>query len=555
MRLFLTNSGGNTYYRSSLTNSTEDGTWTLAIDIEGEEDAYERTGDPQQRKLVNDLCTSFIVINPGNWSWDGWNDDIGWNSLVLIRGYQMTGTASLLTAAANGYNFAFGRGWDTNFNGGGIWEQQPANMPTNQPPSKNPLACDSLGQVACMLYQSASNATYLAQAQMIYAWVRTNIYNPNTGQVYGQIATNGVVDTSANVYNQGTFADYANLLHDITGNPMYYNDAVMAVEYTKNNLTSNNNGNGILNNSAAYLNTWAAEFARGMGHLIKDNPQLWGSYYPWMVANCNSAWTNRRTDLNLTWNGWAQQTPSDPGMIPTKAVSAVAMYQFTPVTQPGLVTNNNVLTGNVIGTPGSWNNGGNTIAKVFDNDTTTYFDAPTGATNTWVGLDFGAGVSNVIARINFWPRSGYESRMVGGVFQADNNPIFPNPVTLFTVITVPPTGSVVSSQTITNRSAFRCVRFLAPTNNPSCNVAEIKFYTPDPPPTPIGLTTKPLSGSQIYLSWATSAGATSYKLKRSTLIGGTYATIATGLTNAIFYDTGLNAGTTYYYVVSATALG
>jgi hypothetical protein len=128
-------------------------------------------------------------------------------------------------------------------------------------------------------------------------------------------------------------------------------------------------------------------------------------------------------------------------------------------------------------------------------------------------------------------------------------------VTLFTVITVPPTGSVVSSQTITNRSAFRCVRFLAPTNNPSCNVAEINFYTPDPPPTPMGLTTKPLSGSQIYLSWATSAGATSYKLKRSTLIGGTYATIATGLTNAIFYDTGLNAGTTYYYVVSATAFG
>lgn len=173
---FLANSGGKTYYRSSLTNSSDDGTWTLAIDIEGEEDAYERTGDPQPKKLVNDLCTSFIVINPGNWSWDGWNDDIGWNSLVLIRGYQMTGTASLLTAAANGYNFAFGRGWDTNFNGGGIWEQQPENMPTNQPPGKNPLACDSLGQVACMLYQSTSNATYLMQAQLIYGWVRNTIY-------------------------------------------------------------------------------------------------------------------------------------------------------------------------------------------------------------------------------------------------------------------------------------------------------------------------------------------------------------------------------------------
>ena len=497
---FLTNSGALTFYRRSLTNSTDDGTWTLALDILGMEDAYERTGSPQHKKLVNDLCASFLVINPPVWAWDGWNDDIGWMTMALIRGYQMTGTPSFLTGAENGYNFAFGRGWDTNYNGGGIWEQQPANETSTNGPGKNPLACNSLGKVACMLYQSTGKPAYLAQAKQIYAWGRTNIFNPNTGQVYGSISTNGVVDTSSNVYNQGTFTDYANLLYKITGDSIYYNDAVMAVEYTKNHWSPNSNGNGILDNTAGYLNTWADEFARGLGHLLKDNPQLWGSYYPWMLANANSAWANRRTDLNLTWNGWASPTPLDPGMIPTKAVSAVAMYQFTPDNQPGLVTNTSPVIGNIIGTPGSWNNGGNTIAKVFDNNLSTYFDAPTGATGTWVGLDFGAGVSNVIAQINFWPRAGYENRMVGGVFQGDNSPLFPNPVTLCTVITVPPTGGMVTAQSITNQRAFRCVRFLAPANNPSCNVAELKFFAPDPPPAPIAITNA-WDGTHLTLSW------------------------------------------------------
>ena len=90
--------------------------------------------------------------------------------------------------------------------------------------------------------------------------------------------------------------------------------------------------------------------------------------------------------------------------------------------------------------------------------------------------------------------------MVGGVFQGDNNPLFPNPVTLCNVITVPPTGGVVTAQFITNRSAFRCVRFLAPASNPSCNVAELKFFAPDPPPAPVTIIPA-WDGTHFTLSW------------------------------------------------------
>jgi hypothetical protein len=71
------------------------------------------------------------------------------------------------------------------------------------------------------------------------------------------------------------------------------------------------------------------------------------------------------------------------------------------------------------------------------------------------------------------------------------------------------------------------------------------------PPAPTNLTASAVSSSQINLSWSASSGATSYNVKRATVSGGPYATIATGVTATSYSDTGLSASTTYYYVVSA----
>jgi alpha-N-arabinofuranosidase len=72
-----------------------------------------------------------------------------------------------------------------------------------------------------------------------------------------------------------------------------------------------------------------------------------------------------------------------------------------------------------------------------------------------------------------------------------------------------------------------------------------------PPVTPTGLVAS-RSNTVASLSWNGSAGADSYIVKRSTTSGSGYVTLASGVTETTYLDTGLVSGTTYYYVVAAT---
>ena len=87
----------------------------------------------------------------------------------------------------------------------------------------------------------------------------------------------------------------------------------------------------------------------------------------------------------------------------------------------------------------------------------------------------------------------------------------------------------------------------------SANSTEINATTVTLPPT--GLTATVVSSSQINLSWGATAGATGYNVKRATVSGGPYATVASGIATSSYSDIGLPGGTTYYYVVSALNAG
>jgi len=71
-----------------------------------------------------------------------------------------------------------------------------------------------------------------------------------------------------------------------------------------------------------------------------------------------------------------------------------------------------------------------------------------------------------------------------------------------------------------------------------------------PPPIPTGLWAS-AGNSQVTLTWTASTGATSNNVKRATVSGGPYTTIATVGAISRYTNASPANGTKYYYVVSA----
>lgn len=267
-------------------------------------------------------------------AWEGnyWNDDLGWYTLALVRGYRITENERFLSSAKYGFDFAFNRGWDTNTNDGGIWERQPEDLKPDEEPVKEALSNNSLGKVACMLYQSTHDEYYKQRCRQIYDWIRDHIYNPSTGQIYTGVYRDGRVDTSGAVYNQGAWIDYASIVWEITGDENVYNVAAKAAHYARHDMTVN----GIFSREYPVLHTWADTAARGIGNFVRDN-RLWDEYHDWMVQNADAILENRRRDVGITWNKWDTPTPHDDSLDSNKFISAVAWLQYTPVTKPGFI--------------------------------------------------------------------------------------------------------------------------------------------------------------------------------------------------------------------------
>lgn len=71
------------------------------------------------------------------------------------------------------------------------------------------------------------------------------------------------------------------------------------------------------------------------------------------------------------------------------------------------------------------------------------------------------------------------------------------------------------------------------------------------PAAPAALLASPGNGA-VPLRWQASFAATSYTVKRATVSGGPFATVASGISACSYTDTKATNGTTYYYVVTAT---
>jgi hypothetical protein len=91
-----------------------------------------------------------------------------------------------------------------------------------------------------------------------------------------------------------------------------------------------------------------------------------------------------------------------------------------------------------------------------------------------VGLDLGAGTGDTVMSISYAPRIGFESRMVGGIFQESNDPTFTTGVvTLATITSTPSDGYTTIG--VSGLAGYRYMRYLAPPGGYG-NIAEMQLF-------------------------------------------------------------------------------
>jgi len=308
-------SGGSGYYKET-TAGGQTWFWGQAEEIEMAIDNYDRTESATTRTMLSALCTGFINRNGTDWTWNEYNDDIAWAVIAFCRTYQITGNTTFRDRAKANFDAMYSRAWDTNFTGGGLWwrtDKQCKNACINGPAAVG----------ACYLFEIYGDASYLAKAQDCYAWERRVLFNTNSGAIYDCINTNGTYNTWASTYNQGTFIGAGTFLFKFTGLPLYYQDALLTANYTKNSLCSG----GILPAySSGDLAGFNGIFARWMGKMAREQ-NLWATFGAWLNSNADAAWKVRNTN-NLAWYNWTSPTPAGTNILKSwDCSSAVVMTQ------------------------------------------------------------------------------------------------------------------------------------------------------------------------------------------------------------------------------------
>jgi len=380
--VFLIQTPTLTYYKEAINKSTKDYFWMQALDIQTAQDAFFRTKSESQKAMITKLLTTFNMQNSGSgglgdWSWNEYNDDLLWAVLAYLRGYEYTGNVKFLDVAKYGFNLTYyhtGKGnwgWDTVK--GGIWWRKAMDM-------KSPLSNSPAVLSACYLYEFTGDKNYLDKAKSIYQWTRDNLYNENTGEVWGEIFPNGTVNKSACVFNNGGFAGAANFLYQLTGEKHYFDDA----KKTFDRVITHMNSSGILA-AGTRGGTDLAEYIRYLGDFVRQN-HLWNEYYFFMKRSADAAWKVRRTDLNIAWNDWTKQMPIDEIASVIECNSAVVMQEVTPILQtiPDTIEaeNFNFVKGVEIQTSASVSEGKN-IGSITDGDWLEYIiKVPTSGTYT-----------------------------------------------------------------------------------------------------------------------------------------------------------------------------
>jgi hypothetical protein len=311
---YFTDAQGCGYFRLQEKTNTPIGFFEYAICIQAVEDA---TNYPSvQANMVNALCAGFTNVNGTDWSWDPFNDDLGWASIAFSRAYQLTGNTQWKALAKNGFDVAYNRGFDPT--DGGIFQSTDNTEPKATVGSQTSLLA------AYLIYQNYGVSSYLSKAQSLYKYVTNNFIDAN-GEVMGAADTPASAWGLANSDN-GMFA-IASLDLGFTNNAYLSCDFVtnywsvaMDIQPLQNTANGPQNGVGLQGMARA---------GRDIAFQQAALDDAWSWRNSRNLVHC--AWNQRLSDTNLLYCGDCMSVvmgmmnvpPSAPATLPVTASDVV----------------------------------------------------------------------------------------------------------------------------------------------------------------------------------------------------------------------------------------
>jgi predicted alpha-1,6-mannanase (GH76 family) len=248
------------------------------------------------------------------WANNKYNDDLIWGALMCIRAFQIFNDGGMKDMAINNFNIVWNRGWDSTV-GGGIWW-------TTDRTSKNACVNAPAAICAMQLYYATGDVTFRNKAKQIMDWMRSRLYDANTGEVRGAINAAGQITEGARTYTQGTFIGAAGELHNHYPADNWRAMGQRAMDYTRTRMC---NSAGLLPDEYCGADDcpgFKGIFARWACKFVKDY-NLASTYGSWLNYNARQAWTYRNSS-GLMWAQWWRRT-SDGYLTSWETTSGVAM--------------------------------------------------------------------------------------------------------------------------------------------------------------------------------------------------------------------------------------
>ena len=282
--------------------------WPQAHAMDVVVDAYVRTGEAEYLSKYEEWFTGVEQGNQATYGGANYRnqyiDDMAWIVLTMLRMYEThpSHPATYLTTAEQIYNDWIITEWTESPCGGGLrWRTssytEGKNACTNCPAAI--IACRLSGFYKT-LGDNDKAATYLADAQRLYQWIRSMLYDSQTKILYGGVDVENGVEKRSNIslsYEVGTALGAAHELYNLTAEQRFLTDAVemtnkattdgMPMNVSTGCLRSEGPGNG---DGGLFKGIFIRYFVK----LINDtrvDKTIRRQFYNFMVHNATSLWT------------------------------------------------------------------------------------------------------------------------------------------------------------------------------------------------------------------------------------------------------------------------